>query len=94
MFYCSRNLKYLPEEIPIRDGYIYNNYMYMMLGHVIEVLGDDTWENLMTSKIFKPIGMDNTTFLKEPTDVLGPNVARPYIYKDAMFQNGTLEIYE
>ena len=68
--------------------------MYMMLGHVIEVLGEDTWENLMNSKIFKPIGMDSTTFLKKPTDVLGLNVARPYIYKDGKFQNGTLEIYE
>lgn len=87
-------MKYLPEENPVRDSFLYSNYMYLMLGHVTEVLGGDTWENLMTSKIFQPIGMNSTTFLLTPTDVLGPSMARPYIYKDGEYQNGTLEVYE
>ena len=92
--FTFRNLKFLPEELPIRDGFIYNNYMYMMLGHVVEVLGNDTWSNLIKARILEPLGMDSTTFLMEPADDLGPHVARPYIYKDGKFQNGTLEIYE
>ena len=40
--FCKR-LKYLPEKIPFRDGYIYNNnYMVTMAGHVAETLGQDT----------------------------------------------------
>ena len=87
-------MKYLPEEIPIRDGLIYNNFMFMMLGHVAEVLGNDTWENLVNVRLFQQLGMTNTTILKSPSDVLKPNVARPYIYTDGDFQNSTLEIYE
>ena len=87
-------MKFLPEERPIRDGFIYNNFMFMMLGHVAEVLGNDTWENLITTKLFQPLGMTNSTILKTPTELLKPDVARPYIYKDDEFQNGTLEIYE
>ena len=50
LFY-KRRMKYLPEERPIRDGFIYNNYMFMMAGHMAEVLGQDTWENLMITRV-------------------------------------------
>ena len=53
--FCKR-LKYLLEKIPFRDGYIYNNnYMVTMAGYVAESLGQDTWENLMTTRIFQPL---------------------------------------
>ena len=89
-----RNLKYLPAKRPIRDTWVYNNYLYMLLGHVAEVLGKDTWENLVASRILVPLGMNSTRILKTPSDVLEADVARPYIYRDGGFQNGTLEIYE
>ena len=78
----------------MRDRYLYNNYMYMLLGHVTEVLGGQFYETLMTSKLFKPLGLNATSFILIPEDVLGHNVARPYIYKDGKFQNGSMEIYE
>lgn len=87
-------MKYLPEERLIRDRLIYNNYMFMMLGHVAEVLGQDTWENLMVAKVLQPLGMTNTSFLHSPNDVMQHNVAKPYMYIDDEFLNGTLEIYE
>ena len=68
--------------------------MFMMLGHVTEVLGGDTWQNLVTSKLFKPIGMNSSRFIAEPDDTEAPHVARPYIYRDGEFQNGTKIIYE
>ena len=89
----TRRMKYLPEEVPIRDGFIYNNYMFMMLGHVCEVLGNDTWENLVTKRIFEPLGMNETIILKDETDIFRPNVARPYIYKDGGFINSTNYLY-
>ena len=68
--------------------------MFMMLGHVTEVLGGQFYETLMRSKLFQPIGLNDTSFVLIPEDVVGQNVARPYIYKDGRFQNGSLEIYE
>ncbi|XP_053375802.1 uncharacterized protein LOC123533279 [Mercenaria mercenaria] len=89
----SKKMKLWPQKRPFRDTFIYNNLMYMMLGHVVEKLGGDTWENLLTSKVFQPIGMNSTRILREPKDVLENGVAKPYIFKDNMFQNGSLEIY-
>ncbi|WAR28026.1 GIGA6-like protein, partial [Mya arenaria] len=90
---CKR-MRYLPQQIPFRDSFIYNNYMYMLLGHVAEKLGGDTWENLVTSKIFVPLGMKSTKILKKKSDVLSSEMAHPYIYKDNSFENSTSDIYE
>jgi CubicO group peptidase (beta-lactamase class C family) len=65
----------------------------MYLGHISEKLGGDTWENLLKSKVFLPIGMTSTQVLKQPEDLLKDNVAKPYIFKDSVFQDGTLDIY-
>lgn len=86
-----KNLRYLPEKRPVRDGWWYSNYLYMMLGHVAEVLGNDTYENLVTSRIFEPLGMNSTWMLKKPADVLKADVAIPYSFRDGEFQNGTSE---
>ena len=68
--------------------------MYMLLGHVSEVLGGQFYETLARNKLFQPLGLNDTSFILIPEDVLGHNVARPYIYKDGTFENGSLEIYE
>lgn len=86
-----KNIRYLPEKRPVRDVRVYNNYLYMMLGHIAEVLGKDTWENLVSSRILTPLGMNSTWILKNKTDVLKAGVARPYLFRDGEFQIGTLE---
>ena len=68
--------------------------MYMLLGHLTEILGKDTWENLVTSRIFQPLGMSSNKILRIPADLLGEDIAKPYIYRNDTFQNGTKEIYE
>lgn len=67
--------------------------MYMLLGHIAEKLGGDTWENLVKARVFDPIGMTSTKILRVPDDTLQDGVARPYIYKDGRFQNGTHKLY-
>ncbi|XP_052278708.1 uncharacterized protein LOC127877099 isoform X2 [Dreissena polymorpha] len=88
-----KNMKMVPERMPFRDTFIYNNFMYMLLGHVAEKLGGDTWENLVTSRVLKPIGMTSTKLMLDPVDVYEKKAARPYTYKDGIFQNGTKELY-
>ena len=87
-------MKYLPESKPFRDTFIYNNYMFMYLGHICEVLGGDTWEKLLQDRLLTPLGMTSTKILRTPQDVLKDNVARPYYFADDKFQNGTLSLYE
>ena len=81
-------------QYPFRDRFSYTNFMYMVLGHVAEKMGGDTWENLVTSRLFKPIGMTRSSVIRKTTDVMAKGVARPYIYKDGKLHNGHLDIYE
>ncbi len=52
--------KYFEQEYPIRKKYSYNNYMYALLGHIIEKITNVSWEEYVTENIFKPLGMENT----------------------------------
>ncbi|CAH1778290.1 unnamed protein product [Owenia fusiformis] len=63
----TRRLRFLEPEFAVRNGWIYNNHMYMLAGHVAEILADDTgnisWENLLKTHILLPIGMNSTRFV-------------------------------
>ncbi|KAL4230949.1 hypothetical protein ACF0H5_011322 [Mactra antiquata] len=89
-----KKLKHLPEVLPFRDRFLYNNNLYIMLGHIAEVLGNDSWENLLKSRILDPLGMTSTRIMLEPEDVLQSNNALPLIYKDGAFKNGTSNLYK
>lgn len=62
--YVSR-LKYLPQAQPFRDVWSYNNFMYMIAGHVAEVIGGKTFEELIKEKIWDPLGMNASIFLDD-----------------------------
>ena len=86
-------MQHVPEQAPFGDKFIYNNYMYMVLGHVAEKLGGDTWEHLITSRLLKPLGMESTKILSQPDDLIDSKVAKPYIYKKGELVNGTDKFY-
>ncbi|KAK3599541.1 hypothetical protein CHS0354_006676 [Potamilus streckersoni] len=90
----TRRLKFLPEIQPFRDTFVYNNMMYMLAGHVAEVLGGDTWENLVKTRLFQPIGMHNTTVLTNPSQISRGNTAKPYMKKEEKLVNGTERLYQ
>ncbi|MBA4053557.1 MAG: penicillin-binding protein [Marivirga sp.] len=58
-------IKYLEPSIPLRQGYLYNNLMYGAAGSVIEYLSNQTWEEFVTSRIFKPLNMNHSMFVTE-----------------------------
>lgn len=55
-------LKYLEPSQPIRQGFLYNNLMYVASGHIIELLTSKTWESFLQEKIFNPLEMKSTIF--------------------------------
>ena len=87
-------LKYVPASSNLREGFKYNNLMYMVLGHVTETLAVDRWEDLIKSRLLEPIGMEDSTVLRESRDVLKDNAAKPYILQDEELQPGTDGIYK
>ncbi|MEP6728943.1 MAG: serine hydrolase [Bacteroidota bacterium] len=44
----------------LRSSFIYQNLMYIVAGEVIHTLSGKTWDEFVTEKIFKELGMNNT----------------------------------
>lgn len=55
-------LKYLEPSQPLRQGFLYNNLMYVSAGYIVELLSSKTWENFLQENIFNPLEMKSTVF--------------------------------
>jgi CubicO group peptidase (beta-lactamase class C family) len=55
-------LKYLEPSQPIRQGFLYNNLMYVSAGYIVELLSSETWEDFLRTNVFGPLEMRNTIF--------------------------------
>lgn len=53
-------LKYLPIGGQFRGGYAYDNVLYVAAGAVIEAVTGQTWETVIKTRIFEPLGMTST----------------------------------
>jgi len=54
-------IRYLPLNKPMRTLYEYNNLMYATAGLVIERVTGQTWAEFIKERLFKPLGMDNSS---------------------------------
>ena len=50
-------LKYLRPTTGFRDGYAYDNLLYIVAGEIVERVSEQDWTDFITSRIFTPIGM-------------------------------------
>lgn len=55
-------LKFLPPSKDIRETFQYCNLGYVTAGHLVEVVTGMTWEEYVTTRLLKPLGMDDTNF--------------------------------
>jgi len=55
-------LKYLEPSQPLREGFLYNNLMYVGAGYIVESLSSKTWENFVQENILNPLEMKSTVF--------------------------------
>jgi CubicO group peptidase (beta-lactamase class C family) len=61
----------------MRDGFIYQNVMYIVAGELAAAIGGTTWEELLATRLFEPLGMTRTRPTLGQTATLS-NVARPH----------------
>jgi CubicO group peptidase (beta-lactamase class C family) len=61
----------------LRGSFIYQNVMYAAAGAVIEAAGGQSWEQMMRTRIFEPLGMTET-IATAATLASQPNVAMPH----------------
>lgn len=60
---------------------MYNSIMFGLAAHITEKLTNNTWENMISKKILRPLGMRDTRFITKPDDDK-KNVATPYVEDD------------
>ncbi|MCA1705482.1 MAG: serine hydrolase, partial [Actinobacteria bacterium] len=69
-------LRYLQPNKPFRSTFQYNNLMYMTAGHLCEVVTGDSWEDLVTRRIFERASMTSSSFSQESG--VATEVSLPY----------------
>lgn len=50
-------LKHLKPTTGFRDGYAYDNLLYIVAGEVVSRVSGRSWQDFVTEEIFKPVGM-------------------------------------
>jgi CubicO group peptidase (beta-lactamase class C family) len=55
-------LQYLEPSKPLRTTFQYNNLMFMTAGYIAGQLNGTSWEDAITQRVFKPLGMTGTNF--------------------------------
>ncbi len=72
-----RRLQYLEPSKPLRTKFQYNNLMFMTAGYIAGLLNNTSWEDAVSQRVFKPLGMTGTNFSERDTQN-SPDFAQPY----------------
>src|SRR4029077_16480788 len=72
-----RRVRLIDPAYPVRSGFIYQNIMYAAAGAVIEAVSGKSWAETIQSRIFRPLGM-NDTLATAVSLATHPNVASPH----------------
>jgi CubicO group peptidase (beta-lactamase class C family) len=70
------DLRSLPQLAPVGGPFSYNNTNFAILGRILEVVADDTFENVMQANVFDPLGLATSTYTDELSRSL-PRIAWP-----------------
>lgn len=65
----------------LRGDFVYQNIMYLVAGEVAATAAGTTWEELVSTRLFRPLGMDRTVPNISDTAAM-ENVARPHARLD------------
>ena len=66
--------------LPFRTDFMYTNIMFDMAMYPLEQLLSSTWEELLSSELLQPLGMDSTTFYDQAEDTGYTGFATPYTW--------------
>jgi CubicO group peptidase (beta-lactamase class C family) len=72
-----RRLQYLEPSKPLRQSFQYNNLMFMTAGIIAGNLNGASWEDTVSGRILKPLGMTGTNFSELQTQN-SADFAQPY----------------
>jgi CubicO group peptidase (beta-lactamase class C family) len=72
-----RRIQFLEPSRPLRAEFQYNSLMFVTAGYIAGQLNGTSWEDAVTQRILKPLGMTGTNFSYRDTRN-SPDFAEPY----------------
>lgn len=79
-----RQMRYIEPAYPLRSSFIYQNLMYLVAGEVIHHLSGKTWQDFITERLFKPLGMKHTYALFSRIAPEEKRITPHFIYPDSV----------
>ncbi len=73
----ARRLRFIPLATSFRSAYAYDNVLYIVAGEVVEAVSGQSWEDFVTGRILRKIGMMESTVRHGNAGPNG-NVATPH----------------
>ncbi len=67
-------LRFIPPATSFRSAYAYDNVLYLVAGEVIEAVSGQSWEDFVTNRILKRVGMTDSN-VRHSSSGAGANVA-------------------
>ena len=83
-----KKFQFAEKAYPLRGGFTYQNIMYAVAGEVIKEVSGQPWNEFVTERIFKPLGMNRTQAVASDIFKVG-NFVTPY-YDDS--EEGIVEV--
>jgi CubicO group peptidase (beta-lactamase class C family) len=81
----ARRLQFIKPAASFRSAYAYDNVLYLVAGEVIETISGQSWEDFITDRILKKVGM--TGSLPRHSDAkAGGDVATPHAEVEGKLQ--------
>jgi CubicO group peptidase (beta-lactamase class C family) len=77
----ARRLKDIPLATSFRSAYAYDNVLYLVAGEVIEAVSGQSWEQFVSDRILKKVGM-TTSNVRHSDATAGGNVAATHAKVD------------
>jgi CubicO group peptidase (beta-lactamase class C family) len=74
-------MRFLEPSADFRSIFQYNNFMFMTAGHLAGEVTGSTWEDVVRTRIFEPLGMKDSYFSVEESGKK-PDVSFPYGEKE------------
>src|SRR5688572_12132 len=77
----ARRLRFLPLATSFRSAYAYDNVLYLIAGEVIEAVSGQSWEDFVSARILKKVGMTGSN-VRHSDALSGGNIAAPHARVD------------
>lgn len=85
-------MRYMQPAYSYHSSFIYQNLMYMVAGEVIHKISGKPWNEFITQRLFKPLGMNNTFATYKNASGYTDKITTHYMFEDSVVK--TIPFYD